>query len=120
MAQKPIEGLVYSTDGGKCCPKCNVPIAKCQCAQKEREKPKGAGDVKVRRETKGRGGKTVSTISGVPLGSPLIEKLAKELKQRCGAGGSVKDGVIEIQGDHVDSLLEELKRRGYQAKRSGG
>jgi translation initiation factor 1 len=74
----------------------------------------------VGRATKGRKGKGVTIITGGPLDPDGLQKLAKQLKQKCGAGGSVKDGVIEIQGDHRDALLEELQKQGYTAKRSGG
>ena len=80
----------------------------------------GDGVVRVRRETKGRGGKTVTTVHGVPLAGAELAALAKELKRRCGSGGSQKDGVIEIQGDHRDTLCEELAARGYTVKRAGG
>lgn len=76
--------------------------------------------VRVGRETKGRAGKGVTVVTGLPLrGEPLAE-LASQLKKRCGSGGTVKDGVIEIQGDHRDVLVAELTRLGYSAKRSGG
>jgi len=83
-------------------------------------RPRGDGIARVRRETKGRGGKTVTTISGIELASDALRDLATELKRRCGTGGSVKDGVIEIQGDHRDVLVAELEKRGYEVKRSGG
>ena len=76
--------------------------------------------VRVRRETKGRRGKTVTTISGAPLTPDALKELAAELKRRCGTGGSARDGVIEIQGDHRDVLVEELEARGYTVKRAGG
>jgi translation initiation factor 1 len=76
--------------------------------------------VRVGRETKGRKGKGVTVITGLPLGSAELKELAKGLKSRCGSGGTVKDGVIEIQGDHRDLLVEELGRRGWTARRSGG
>jgi translation initiation factor 1 len=82
--------------------------------------PRGDGTVRVSRETKGRKGKGVSLVSGVPLGAEALAALAKELKQRCGTGGTVKDGVIEIQGDHRDRLIEELQSRGHRVKRAGG
>jgi translation initiation factor 1 len=82
--------------------------------------PEGDGIARVRRETKGRGGKTVTTISGVSLAEEPLKELASVLKKRCGCGGSLKDGVIEIQGDHVDLLLAELLKRGFKAKKSGG
>ena len=76
--------------------------------------------VRVRREVKGRRGKPVTTIDGVPLDSEALRGLAGELKRRCGSGGSVKDGVIEIQGDHRDAVIPELEARGYTVKRAGG
>jgi translation initiation factor 1 len=82
--------------------------------------PAGPARVRVGRETSGRGGKGVSVITGLPLPSPELEALAARLKKLCGAGGAVKDGTIEIQGDHRDRLVEELTKLGYEAKRSGG
>jgi len=80
----------------------------------------GDGIVRIGRETKGRKGKGVTIISGVPLDPPGLLALGKELKKRCGSGGTVKDGIIEIQGDHRDMLLEELQKRGWKVKRCGG
>ena len=76
--------------------------------------------MRVGRQTKGRKGKVVTVVTGVPFGQAEMEKLARDLKKRCGSGGTVRDGVIEIQGEHRDTLVEELSRRGYAAKRSGG
>jgi len=76
--------------------------------------------VRVGREVAGRGGKGVSVITGLPLGTPELEALATQLKKVCGAGGAAKDGRIEIQGDHRDRLVAELTKLGYDAKRSGG
>lgn len=76
--------------------------------------------VRVGRETKGRGGKGVSVITGLRLSQAELEAIAGELKRRCGTGGTVKDGTIEIQGDHRDTLVEWLKARGFDAKKSGG
>jgi translation initiation factor 1 len=76
--------------------------------------------VRVSREVAGRGGKGVSVITGLPLAEAQLEELAKQLKKSCGAGGAVKDGRIEIQGDHRDRLVTELVKLGYAAKRSGG
>jgi translation initiation factor 1 len=81
---------------------------------------KGDGNVRVRRETNGRGGKTVTTIAGLALNQVELQTLLKDFKRVCGAGGSIKDGVIEIQGDHCDHVLRELGRRGIKAKRAGG
>ena len=111
--------MVYSTERGLVCPTCRLPVAKCRC-RKEEPAPPGDGIVRVRRETKGRGGKTVTTVSGVPLGGEALRSLAKDLKRRCGTGGTAKDGVIEIQGDHRETIVAELSRRGFTAKRAGG
>jgi translation initiation factor 1 len=82
--------------------------------------PAGPARVRVGRETSGRSGKGVSVISGLPLPPRALATLATRLKKLCGAGGAVKDGSIEIQGDHRDRLVEELIKLGYEAKRSGG
>jgi translation initiation factor 1 len=111
--------MVYSTERGLVCPKCRVPVLKCRCEKKE-SIPAGDGIVRVRRETKGRGGKTVTSVSGVPLGGEALRSLASDLKRRCGTGGTVKDGVIEIQGDHRGTIVEELARRGFTTKLAGG
>jgi len=112
-------GLVYSTDRGKMCPTCGQPTSTCQC-RGAADKAKGDGVVRVARETKGRKGKAVTIVTGLPLTTDELQQLAKDLKARCGAGGTVKDGVIEIQGEHRDTLVQELARHGYQAKRAGG
>ena len=116
-------GAVYSSDHGEMCPNCNRPMADCTCRQNARQGtsgPSGDGVVRVSRETKGRKGKGVTVITGVPLDPNGIKELARELKQRCGTGGTVKDGAIEIQGDHRDVLVVELKKHGWTVKRSGG
>jgi len=82
--------------------------------------PRGDGVVRVRREIQGRGGKTVTTVSGVGLPEAELRELAGELKRRCGSGGSVKDYVIEIQGDHREAVVAELERRGFTVKLAGG
>lgn len=76
--------------------------------------------VRVGRETKGRAGKGVTVITGLPLAAPQLEELARQLKRRCGSGGTVRGGTIEIQGDHRDTLVAELVSLGFAAKRSGG
>ncbi|MHA6495196.1 translation initiation factor Sui1 [Pseudomonas borbori] len=111
-------GLVYSTESGRHCPDCGQPVNACTC--KQTQLPQGDGIARVRRESKGRGGKTVTTIEGVPLAEEPLRELASALKKRCGCGGALKDGVIEIQGDHVQLLLDELLKRGFKAKKSGG
>ena len=110
---------VYSTDDGRLCPSCAQPVAQCRCRQAKRV-PTGDGTVRVGRETKGRKGKGVTLVTGVLLEDRELQQLAKQLKQKCGAGGSVKNGVIEVQGDHRDTIVEELKKQGYTVKRSGG
>jgi len=111
--------LVYSSEHGRVCPECGRPRARCVCRETAAA-PGGDGVVRVRRERKGRRGKTVTTISGVPLSRDELGELAAELKRRCGTGGSAKNGVIEIQGDHGDALIEALPSRGYSVKRAGG
>jgi len=101
------------------CPKCNHPVAECICG-KNRQATPNDGVVRVSRETKGRRGKGVTLVTGVPLNAAELADLAKQLKNRCGAGGTVKDGVIEIQGDHRDRIVTELQPRGWTVKRSGG
>lgn len=113
--------IVYRSDVGRICPGCQRPMAQCACKD-ARGKPArpGTGAVRVSRATQGRGGKVVSVITGLQLGEAELVTLAAELKRRCGAGGAVRDGNIEIQGEHRDALVAELVRRGYAAKRSGG
>ncbi len=110
---------VYATGRGRICPLCGRPAPRCACRATPRA-PRGDGIVRVRREVQGRNGKTVTAISGVPLPGSELRALVSELKRRCGTGGSTKDGVIEIQGDHRDALVAELEARGYTVKRSGG
>jgi translation initiation factor 1 len=120
MKNKPPNGgLVYSTEVGRICPVCRQAVALCICKQ---SKAPAAGDgvVRVSRETKGRGGKAVSLIKGVTLAEDELVALAKQLKAACGSGGTVKDGVIEVQGDHCDRLVELLKGKGFNVKRAGG
>ncbi len=118
---KPASGrTVYSTGVGRTCPDCHQPKAKCVCRRRRAEEPVGDGKVRVRRETKGRQGKTVTTISGLPLPPEELKELATELKRLCGTGGAAKEGMIEIQGDHCDTLLGALQERGYAPKRAGG
>ena len=111
--------LVYSTEVGRLCPKCRNPINKCDC-KKNKLTASGDGIVRVGRSTKGRKGKGVTVITGLNLMGDALKSLASELKQKCGSGGTVKDGIIEIQGEHRDTLVEELSRRGFQVKKSGG
>jgi translation initiation factor 1 len=111
-------GSVYSTELGRTCPDCGKAKGKCVCVNDV--VPEGDGIVRIQRETKGRKGKGVTLITGVLLNSSELKKLAKELKQKCGVGGAVKNGVIEIQGDVRDLMLEEIKKRGFTVKKVGG
>lgn len=128
MAGSGNDRLVYSSEQGRVCPECGRSETRCHCRGKSartrikaREVAAAAaasdGIVRVGRSTKGRKGKTVSTVTGVPIDDQPM--LTSELKRRCGTGGALKDGVIEIQGDHRDVLVEELEKRGYSVKRSG-
>jgi translation initiation factor 1 len=121
MGKKEDKGsrrLVYSSEGGRTCPECQCTLANCRC--RTSAPVKSGGPVRVSRETKGRKGKGVTVVTGLGLGPEELSDLGKKLKQKCGAGGTVKDGLIEIQGDHRDTVVSTLIAWGYQAKRSGG
>jgi translation initiation factor 1 len=107
-------GLVYSTEHGKMCPGCGKPVAACVCRQAQA--PVGDGTIRVRLDTKGRKGKGVTLITGVPLAPIELAELGKRFRQKCGSGGTVKDGVIEVQGDHCDRLVEELGKLGWKVR----
>jgi translation initiation factor 1 len=111
--------FVYSSELGRICPACGKPVRGCVCRKKSAV-PAGDGIVRVRRESKGRGGKTVTVITGVPLDDEKLKSLASDLKRHCGTGGTLKGGIIEIQGDHRDLVVAELKGRGYTVKLAGG
>ena len=111
--------LVYSTDTGRMCPGCRQPVASCTC-RKAAAAPQGDGVVRVFLQTKGRGGKSVTLVKGLALGAEALAELGKQLRAACGAGGTVKDGVVEVQGDHVDTLLAALHKLGHSGKRAGG
>jgi translation initiation factor 1 len=109
---------VYSTETGRVCPKCGRPVAACIC-KKQAARPAGDGVVRVQRESKGRKGKTVTLISGLNLPEEQLRALLSDFKRLCGSGGALKDGLLEIQGDHRDELLAELTQRGIKAKKVG-
>jgi translation initiation factor 1 len=111
-------GLVYSTDSGRTCPRCRQAIAQCSC-KKSSVKRSGDGVVRVSRESKGRGGKTVTLVKGILLDDAPLTQLAKQLKAACGSGGTVKDGVIEVQGDHRSLLTGLLTAQGWSVKTVG-
>jgi len=110
---------VYSSEQGRLCPGCGQPPARCSCKSVQ-PTAKGDGIVRVGRETKGRKGAGVTTVSGAPLDAAELKALAGELKKLCGSGGTLKDGVIEIQGEHRDRLVAALQKKGWQVKRAGG
>ena len=115
--------LVYSTESGKLCPSCQKPVSVCTCKKKKSRSQtniKINGIIRIQREVKGRKGKTVTIVSGFQLADDELKNLSTQLKRRCGTGGSVKDGVIIIQGDHRDTLVTELEKRGFKAKIAGG
>lgn len=115
--------LVYSTETGKTCPSCQKLASECTCKKKKPRSQtniKYDGIIRIQREVKGRKGKTVTTLSGFLITDAELKNLATQLKRRCGTGGSVKDGVIIIQGDHRDTLVVELKNQGFNIKISGG
>ena len=121
MAKKDGVGnpFVFSTSAGEVCPGCGSARNACNCPPVP---PAFTGDgiVRISRETKGRKGAGVTLVSGVPLAGGELEALAKRLKQRCGAGGSIKAGVIEIQGDKRELVREELNKSGFKVKMCGG
>ncbi len=122
---KPVtsfRGVVYSTGQGRTCPACGRALAQCACGRETPSPAARAGDgvVRVGRQTQGRQGKGVTVVTGVPLAGDELAALAATLKKRCGSGGTVRDGAIEIQGDHRDLLVTVLAARGWTVKRSGG
>jgi len=120
--------LVYTSEEGRICPECGKPVAGCVCKPGRKRaaevagpmvKP-GDGIARVQRETKGRGGKTATVVTGLPVDDAALAGIAATLKKRCGCGGTAKEGVIVIQGDHADVIVEALQKLGFKAKRSGG
>ena len=125
MRSSPSTALVYSTESGRICPDCSRPVAECQCAANKRASAAASsaasdGVLRVQRETTGRGGKSVTLVRGLGLDAAALAALGKQLKAACGSGGTAKDGVIEVQGDHVATVMAALTKLGYAVKRSGG
>ncbi len=114
--------LVYSTEQGRLCGQCGKARAACVCRQQTKNAPPPVGDgvVRVSLDTKGRKGKGMTLVSGLPLTEAALGEVARRLKARCGCGGTVKNGIVEIQGDHRDTVAAELAREGYRVKRAGG
>lgn len=102
------------------CPECRRTVAECICKTIGRTQPAGDSVARVVRETKGRGGKSVTVVRGLALDPVALASLGKQLRAACGSGGTVKDGTIEVQGDHCDRIIEELKKSGHRVKSAGG
>jgi translation initiation factor 1 len=122
MPKRPSSGgLVYSTDAGRMCPVCRQPVASCRCASSSaRPLPAGDGVVRIRREVAGRGGKTVTVVTGLALDPVALAALSKRLKSACGTGGTVKAGALEFQGDHREQLVALFVGEGYRCQLAGG
>lgn len=114
---------VYSSEEGRFCPDCGKRAERCSCRKDKKvgdQKTPADGIVRLRREVSGRGGKTVIVITGLSLEEKALKDLGKKLKKLCGTGGSVKNGLIEIQGEHRERLMLELEKLGYKVKAAGG
>ncbi len=120
MRDRAPGGLVYSTEGGRMCPACRNPLAACTCPAQRGAPRSGDGIVRVSRDTKGRGGKTVTLVRGLDLDTDALAALGKRLRTACGAGGTLRDGVLEIQGDHCERVIALLAAEGFSVKRAGG
>ena len=125
MKQRPAAGgtsrLVYSTEAGRVCEGCGQPVGACRCAAARASAvPAGDGIARIRREVGGRGGKTVTVVRGLALDGASLAALAKRLKAACGTGGTVKEGVIELQGDHREAVVAFLTGEGIRSKPAGG
>ena len=119
MAKHADSRGVYRTDGGRLCPQCQRLVVACVCGA-DRPAATGDGVVRIRRETKGRGGKAVTVIDGIPADPAQLKSVCKQLKQRCGVGGAVKGVQLEIQGDQRATCQKALEDMGYVVKQSGG
>jgi translation initiation factor 1 len=107
-------GLVYSTELGRTCPTCRQALADCRCGRPVIAP--APGGIRVLRDSKGRGGKVVTVVQGLPLAADALAALAKELKVACGVGGTCRDGLIEIQGEHLARVRELLLARGWKVR----
>lgn len=121
MAKVPQKnnGLVYSSEHGRMCPSCLKPANQCECKKKKPLPPRD-GIVRIGHETKGRRGKGVTVVTGVPLDEAGLIILVQQLKKKCGSGGTIKNGVIELQGDHRELVIAELAKHSWTIKRIGG
>ena len=122
MGKKNKSGLIYSSEHGKMCPACSQPFTSCKCseiASKKQNSP-SSNCVEVRRETKARKGSGVVVIRNLPLSKSDTQSFAKHRKAKCGTGGTVKDCVVEIQGDNVELIMDEIQKQGWKVKKIGG
>jgi translation initiation factor 1 len=110
--------LVYSTDVGRVCPGCGWPTHDCKCRQRAANAEPIPGRIvaKLRLEKKGRGGKTVTVVAGLPQNAAFLKDLCQDLKRTCGTGGTVVDGGVELQGDLRDRVRESLLKKGFAVK----
>lgn len=108
--------LVYSTELGRICPDCRAPVAECRCKALAAARPQGDGRVRISRETQRRGGKVVTVVRGLPLDEAELAALGKRLRSACGAGGTARDGVLEIQGEHLQRVASLLADEGWKAQ----
>lgn len=127
MAGSEQRHTVYTTGIGRIsiCKRCGQPEAQCRCRSGvasgvRRETMPNDGFVRISRDRKGRGGKTMTVIAGLPGDDAELAALAQRFKRICGSGGTAKDGIVEIQGDHRDRIEAELKQMGHKVKRVGG
>lgn len=111
--------LVFSTETGRLCPACGHAVAACTCGTTAKAAVLADGAVRVMLQTKGRGGKSVTVVKGLALDAPALSAVGKQLRAACGAGGTLKDGVLEVQGAHVELVLAWLHAQGYRAKKAG-
>jgi translation initiation factor 1 len=108
--------LVYSTGAGRVCATCGWPERECRCSSRAEEKIPSKVVVKLRVETKGRGGKSVTVVDGLPRNVKFVEELARDLKKSFGTGGTAGDGFVELQGDRRETLRRLLSDRGFAVK----
>lgn len=118
-SRSPTGGLVYSTESGRMCPACRKAIAQCACSAPA-PAVRGDGIVRISRESKGLGGKVVTVVRGLPSDAAALESLARQLKAACGTGGTVKEGAVEVQGDHRDKIAALLAGQGHKVRQAGG
>ena len=109
--------IVYSTDVGRVCPTCGWPATDCKCRQSSETAPIPSRIVaKLRIEKKGRGGKSVTVVDGLPRNAAFLKALSQELKRACGTGGAVVEGAVELQGDLRERVRACLRMKGFVVK----